>query len=40
MSDQKQEFELMLARREREHEEGANLITMLQNDVERLNGER
>ena len=40
LAAQKAEYEQLLGRREREHEEGGNLLTMLQADVNRLNAER
>ena len=37
---QKDEYEQLLGRREREHEEGGNLLTMLRADLDRLQTER
>ena len=37
---QKDEYEQLLGRREREHEEGGNLLTMLRADQDRLQTER
>ena len=40
MEGQKEEYEVLLGRRDREHEEGDNLIAMLRSDLDRLQGER
>ena len=40
LTAQKDEYELLLGRRDREHEEGGNLLTMLRTDLDRLQGER
>ena len=34
------QYDAVISRRERENEEGENLLAMLQADVHRLNGER
>ena len=40
LKEQKEQHELILSRRDREHEEGSNLVAMLRSDVERLGHER